>query len=98
MQTGSTYPLAASGGRCTFLVQDDEDGKESRGGLDHPDLAVRHGNQTIIDKLVAEGVSWLLLHDVGFWLVGHGDGGYHVGAEVATEDGDGAEVGARPSG
>merc|ERR1719445_3015995 len=76
----------------TILTENDKVDEEASRGLDHPDLAVGHGDQTLVDELVRERVPWRSLHDVRLsLLVGHRDGGHHVRAKVDAEDGDGAK-------
>merc|ERR1719188_213732 len=76
----------------SVLCHDDKVDEESSAGLDHTNLTVGHGDQSLIDKFVSEGVPGLSLHDVGLCLlVGHGDGGHHVGSQVDTQDGDGSK-------
>merc|ERR1719340_404582 len=54
------------------LTENDKVDEEASRGLDHPDLAVGHGDQTLVDKLVCERVPWRSLHDVRLsLLVGH---------------------------
>ena len=46
----------------------------------------------MVNKFVVDGVAWQSFHDVALGLlVGERDGRHHVGAEVDTEDRDGAE-------
>jgi len=74
------------------LAHDDKVREEARRRLDHTNLTVRHGDQSLVDKLVLGGVARLALHDVVLGLlVGEGDGGNHVGAQIDAQDGDGAE-------
>jgi len=76
----------------TVLGHDDKVDKESSAGLDHTNLTICHGDQSLIDKFVGEWISRLSLHDVGLGLlVGHGDSGHHVGSQVDTKDGDGSK-------
>merc|ERR1712037_108985 len=66
----------------SVLTEDHEVDKESCRCLDHSNLSVSHGDETLVDQLVCEGVPWGTLHDVGFSiLVGHGDGWHHVCAK-----------------
>lgn len=52
----------------TVLGHDDEVGEETGGSLDHTDLTVRDGDETLVDQLVHLRVTRLALHDVGFGL------------------------------
>merc|ERR1711899_687254 len=64
-----------------ILTENDKVDEEASRGLDHADLAVGHGDQTLVDELVRERVPWRSLHDVRLsLLVGHRDGGHHVRA------------------
>merc|ERR1711868_155800 len=71
------------------FAHDDKVDEEASAGLDHTDLTVGHGDQTLVDKLVCERVPWLPLHDVALGkLVGHRDSGHHVRSQVDAENGD----------
>ena len=79
-------------GQETVLHHDDGVADEAGEGLDHTDLTVSHGDQSLVDELVGELVSWVSLHDVGLGLfVGEGDGGEEISSQIDAEDGDGSE-------
>merc|ERR1719339_511224 len=78
-----------SAGPESIFTHYDKVDEESCRCLDHSNLAVRHRDQSLVYQLVCERVSGLTLHDVTLGkLIGHGDGGHHVCAQVNAEDGD----------
>jgi len=79
-------------GHETVLHQDDGVADEAGEGLDHTDLTVSHGDQSLVDKLIGELVSWVSLHNVGLGLfVSEGDGGEEISSQIDAENGDGTE-------
>jgi len=56
-------------GQETVLHQDDGVADEAGEGLDHTDLTVSHGDQSLVDELVSELVSWVSLHNVRLGLL-----------------------------
>lgn len=94
--TGLVVPVDSESheifGQEAVLHHDDGVADEAGKGLDHTDLTVSHGDQSLVDKLVGELVSWVSLHDVGLGLfVGEGDGGEEISSQIDAEDGDGSE-------
>jgi len=74
------------------LAHDHKVDEETGRGLDHTNLTIGHGDQTLVDEFVGKGVSGLTLHDVGLsLLISHGDGRHHVSSQVNAEDGHGTE-------
>lgn len=78
--------------REPVVVEDDQPSIETGGGLHHADLEVGIDDEFLGHEAVDGGVPRRATHDVGFGLlVGHGDGGNHVGTEVDPEDEHGGQ-------
>lgn len=70
----------------TTLCHDDKVSEETSGRLDHTNLTIGHGDESLVDQFVLPRVSWLSLHDVTLGLfVSQRDGGHHVCAQIDAQ-------------
>merc|ERR1711935_1039490 len=75
------------GGEESVLHENDQVTDETDKSLNHANLTVCHGDESLVDKLVGELVARVALHDVGLGLlVSKGDGGQEISSQINAKN------------